>query len=139
MQWNRLRCVHFFVQLLRAGIPITLLSVWAVGYVAWDQLRTAGRRGSLVLPSVIGLVVFFVMMFAVVYPFDDNVVLNPRYLLPAAAPIAACLGMRSAPCSLPRARGTCCMCYLCWLFGLWASWWCSSESVAKFPLQAGLG
>ncbi|HEX4354147.1 MAG TPA: hypothetical protein VHZ95_14560, partial [Polyangiales bacterium] len=40
-----------------------------------------------------------------VYPFDDNVVLNPRYLLPATTPMSACLGIALAQVPLaPRAK-----------------------------------
>jgi hypothetical protein len=46
------------------------------------------------------------MLFALVYPFDSSVVLNPRYLLPAAAPMSACLGIALADIPVaPRLKG----------------------------------
>jgi 4-amino-4-deoxy-L-arabinose transferase-like glycosyltransferase len=87
------RCLDLFRQLLRVGLGITVLAVLAVWRTVWNYLRTSGRTGSLVLPTNIVLVVFFVMFFAFVFPFDDNAVLNPRYLLPTAAPVCACLAL----------------------------------------------
>jgi hypothetical protein len=101
-----MRCVHHFVRLVWVGLAISLASILSVGYVAWLNIRTKGRRGSLGLPIAIGLNVFFVMLFALVYPFDDNVVLNPRYLLPAAAPMSACLGMALANIKLDETKKT---------------------------------
>jgi hypothetical protein len=102
--WVSLRCIDLFVKLAWVGLIVTFGTVLAVGYVLWNQIRRNGRYGSLALPAVIGLVVFFVMLFAVVYPFDDNVVLNPRYLLPATTPMAACLGIALAEVELDRAK-----------------------------------
>jgi hypothetical protein len=100
------RCVQLFVKLLWVGIPITLGAVLAVGYVGRSQIRTRGGRGSMVLPLVSGLVVFFVMLFALVYPYDDNAVLNPRYLLPASTPITACMAIALAEVRLDRSKRT---------------------------------
>jgi Dolichyl-phosphate-mannose-protein mannosyltransferase len=102
-EWHvTLRCIQLFVKLAWVGVVLSLESVIAVGYILWLQLRSKGRVGSLALPVSIGLVSFFVMLFALVYPFDDNVVLNPRYLLPAATPMSACLGIALA--ELPVSR-----------------------------------
>jgi hypothetical protein len=56
-------------------------------------LRSAGARGSLALPVLSVLVIAFVMLFALVYPFDWGTVLNPRYVLPATTLMSACLGI----------------------------------------------
>jgi hypothetical protein len=90
------RCVDLARWLLRIGLFISLVSAWAVVHTAWSNIRSNGRNGSLVLPVGIGLVVFFVMLFALVFPFEDYAVLNPRYLLPAATPMAACLAIALA-------------------------------------------
>ena len=89
MTWH---CVKFFVQLLRIGIPITIVSTGAVVYMAWTNITTRGRRGTLALPIVISLVVGFLLMFALVYPMDNHVVLNPRYLLPVVTPMKYSVG-----------------------------------------------
>jgi hypothetical protein len=100
--WVTLRCIDLFSKLAWVGLVVSAISTIAVGHVLWNHLRTAGRRGSLALPVTTVLVVFFVMLFALVYPFDDNVVLNPRYLLPIATPMAACLGISLAEINLAR-------------------------------------
>ncbi|MEO8180609.1 MAG: hypothetical protein ABI895_17375, partial [Deltaproteobacteria bacterium] len=87
------RCVRMYSALLRAGLFLTALSVIAVFYTGWIQLRSWGARGSLALPISVGLGTLFVLLFALVYPYDHMAVLNPRYLLPQAAPMSACLGL----------------------------------------------
>lgn len=96
------RCIDLFVKLAWVGVVLSVESILAVGYVTWTHLRSKGRTGSLALPVLIGLVTFFVMLFALVYPFDDNVVLNPRYLLPAATPMSMCLGVALAELPVTR-------------------------------------
>lgn len=103
MSWQ---CIGLFVKLAWVGLVLSVESMIAVGYVTWTHVRSKGRAGSLALPVVIGLVTFFVMLFALVYPFDDNVVLNPRYLLPAATPMSACLGIALAELPVSVSRRT---------------------------------
>jgi hypothetical protein len=87
------RCVRLFSHLVEVGFFITLSSLVAIGYVLCTHLRTDGRLGSLALPTVVILAVAFSSSFALVYPFDNAAVLNPRYLVPDSTPIAACLGI----------------------------------------------
>jgi ABC-type Na+ efflux pump permease subunit len=87
------RCVRLFVELFWVGVVLTLATVIALLHTAVSHFRSGGRRGSLVLPVASILVVSFVMMFALVYPLDNNAVLNPRYLLPIATPMTACFGL----------------------------------------------
>ncbi|MEY4581756.1 MAG: hypothetical protein RL701_6459 [Pseudomonadota bacterium] len=94
--WVTWRCIHLFSKLAWVGLVLSIESTAAVIYVLWTHLRSRGEKGSLALPVAIGLVTFFVLLFALVYPFDSSVVLNPRYLLPAAAPMSACLGIALA-------------------------------------------
>jgi hypothetical protein len=99
------RCVDHFSKLAWLGLVLSCGAVLAVFAVAWVNLRSGGREGSLVLPLASALVVFFVFSFALTYPFDGNAVLNPRYLLSAAAPMSACVGLalaRLRPGSLVR-------------------------------------
>ncbi len=86
------RCVGVLAWLVRVGLWLSFASVIGVSYTAISHVRTACRRGSLVVPATIVLGIFFVMLFAVKFPFDGAAVVNPRYLLPQAAPISVCLG-----------------------------------------------
>jgi len=104
--WVSWRCIHLFVKLAWVGLALSIEAIWAVGYVTWLAVHSKGRRGTLALPVAIGLVTFFVMLFALAYPFDDNVVLNPRYLLPAATPMSACLGFALAKVELSAWKRT---------------------------------
>lgn len=90
------RCLRVYVALVRVGLLLTLASVLALLDTARRSLRTRGRDGSLVLPMAVALLVLFLMAFAVVYPLDDSAVVNPRYLLSAATPLCACLGLALA-------------------------------------------
>jgi hypothetical protein len=105
--WNlSYRCVDVFVRLVYVGLWLSLASVLGILYTAISHVRTAYSRGSLVVPATIVLGVFFVMLFALTYPFDGTAVLNPRYLLPQAAPISFCLGLGLARLQeLTRRRG----------------------------------
>lgn len=87
------RCVELFRELLFTGFVLTLAALAALGRVLLDHRRTQGRLGSLALPVVVILGVWFSSSFALVYPYDSLAVLNPRYLLPETAPLAACLGI----------------------------------------------
>ncbi|HWO12841.1 MAG TPA: hypothetical protein VNN80_25255 [Polyangiaceae bacterium] len=92
-QWAvTLRCVAHFRKMLVVGLGIT--SAVVIGWAAtlWLYLRT-GRRGSLVLPLSCALGAFFIMLFALTYPFDGSAVLNPRYLMPISTPLIACFGL----------------------------------------------
>jgi hypothetical protein len=90
------RCVSHLSKMAWLGLLLSCGTVLSVLAVARASLRSGGREGSLVLPLASALVVFFVFMFALVYPFDSMAVLNPRYLLAAATPMAACLGLALA-------------------------------------------
>jgi 4-amino-4-deoxy-L-arabinose transferase-like glycosyltransferase len=94
-----MRCVELHKHLVWIGLPVSLLASIAVIVALWRFVRSSGAEGSLVLPTAIALNVFFVMLFALVFPLDNAVVTNPRYLLPAAAPMCACLAWLLA--SLP--------------------------------------
>src|SRR5262249_7072119 len=91
-----MRCVRVFSALTRIGALISLASIVAVAHTAWNHVRTKSREGSLAIPVSAVLGVLFVMLFALVYPFDEFAVLNPRYLLPVATPMTACFGMTLA-------------------------------------------
>jgi hypothetical protein len=90
------RCVDRFATLLHVGVWVTLGSLVALFYTAWRSVRTGLREGSLVLPMAAVLCTLFSMSFALVYPFDSDAVINPRYLLSQALPMAACLGFALA-------------------------------------------
>lgn len=87
------RCVDLFSHLVEVGLVLTAGSLAALWLVVGMHLRGDGRRGSLVIPMVIVLGVAFSSFFALVYPYDNAAVLNPRYLLPESGWIAACLGI----------------------------------------------
>jgi hypothetical protein len=101
-RWVSWRCVRLLVALFWVGAALTLATLIAVLYTAVAHVRSQGRRGSLVLPIASLLVVGFIMSFALVYPFDNNAVLNPRYLLPIATPLCACFGVGLA--AVPKDR-----------------------------------
>jgi hypothetical protein len=86
------RCVRIYTKLVYVGLWLSLAAFLGVIYTAWIHFRTGFCAGSLVLPTVTLLGIFFVMMFALVYPYDWAAALNPRYLLPEATPISACFG-----------------------------------------------
>jgi len=86
-------CIRLFRVLARIGVCLTLLSLGALAFLVWTTWRSDGRLGSLALPATISLSVLFVMLFALTYPYDNSAVLNPRYLMPIATPMAACLGI----------------------------------------------
>lgn len=95
--WNvSLHCITLFQALLLLGFVLTPIALYASWFVLRRSVLTDGLSGSLALPVASGLVAFFVMLFALVFPYDDNAVLNPRYLLPAATPMSACLGIMLA-------------------------------------------
>jgi len=100
--WMTLRCVRVWALLLKIGLGLTLAAFLSTLYTGWRNLRTGGSEGSLVLPIVIALGGFFVMLFALTFPFDGDAVLNARYFLPLSTPIAACLGFGLA--RLERSR-----------------------------------
>jgi hypothetical protein len=87
------RCVDVFRGLLLTGFVLTLAALASLAHVLANHFRTQGRLGSLALPVVVILGVWFSSSFALVYPFDYAAVLNPRYLLPETTLMAACLGM----------------------------------------------
>jgi hypothetical protein len=89
--WMSLRCVHVWAALLKIGLWITLVAFMSTLYTAWRNLRSGGSEGSLALPVVIALGGFFVMVFALTFPYDGDAVLNARYFLPLSTPMAACL------------------------------------------------
>ena len=90
------RCVSVYQKLFWAGAAMTVMAVLAVGHTLKNHLKTWGRQGSLVLPSIIVLGILFPGLFALAYPYDHAAVLNPRYFLPVSMPMAACLGIALA-------------------------------------------
>ena len=90
--WMTLRCVRVWALLLKIGLFLTLMAFGSTIYTGWRNLRTRGGEGSLVLPIVIALGGFFVMLFALSFPYDGDAVLNARYFLPLTTPMAACFG-----------------------------------------------
>ena len=87
------RCLRLFSALACVGCLISLFAVFAVLRTAWSHIQSDGQDGSLALPVAISLAVFFLSLFALVYPYDEAAVLNPRYLLPGSTAISACVGM----------------------------------------------
>lgn len=87
------RCLQLFSALLSIGCLITLAAAFTVLHTAWRHVRSGGHEGSLALPVAIVLSLFFSSLFALVYPYDEYAVLNPRYLLPGSTAISACLGL----------------------------------------------
>jgi hypothetical protein len=95
--WNvTKRCSRWMASLLHVGVWLTLAAVVALGWCGWQQLRSFGVRGSLVLSAAPALCTLSFMWFALAYPWDNNAVLNPRYLLSQAMPMSACLGLALA-------------------------------------------
>jgi hypothetical protein len=86
------RCIAVFAKLLHVGVWITLASALAVLYTALVSIRSRFREGSLVLPLLVLLSIVSGIWFALVFPYDNMAVLNPRYLLPAVTPMCACAG-----------------------------------------------
>jgi hypothetical protein len=97
-----LRCVSALATTVKVGLWITVAALLGTILAASRYRRTDGGEGSLALPAVIGLGGFFVMLFGLVYPYDWDAVLNPRYLLPISTPMSACLGFGLA--RLERAK-----------------------------------
>ncbi len=87
------RCIQLFSWLAKIGLGITVVTVACVLRTASNHLRSAARKGSLALPLVAFLVVFFTSLFTLAYPVDGMVSTNARYLLPASTPMAACLAI----------------------------------------------
>jgi hypothetical protein len=88
-----MRCVGVYVKLFWLGILLSIMAVVAFGHTLRNHIKTCGRKGSLVLPTLIVLGTLFPGLFAIAYPYDHAAVLNPRYLLPISVPMAACLGL----------------------------------------------
>jgi len=98
------RCIDNFSRLAWAGLPLSFFAAFGTLSSAWHGLRRCGA--TLVMPTLTLLGLFFVMLFALKYPLDDNAVLNPRYFMPIVAPMALCLGIwldRLRPRSWQRA------------------------------------
>jgi len=87
------RCIDLFSKLAWIGLFISIAASFAVVRTGWMHVRAKHHQGSLVLSAAPMLVVLFVFLFALKYPFDEIAVLNPKYLLSATAPMAACFGM----------------------------------------------
>jgi len=103
--WNMSgRCVQLHRMTLLVGLFLTLAALSAMVRTLVSHVRSAGVRGSLVLPALSVLVVAFVMLFALVYPFDWGTVLNPRYVLPATTLMSACLGIALGQCETTERR-----------------------------------
>jgi hypothetical protein len=98
------RCMQLFSWLAKIGLFTSVIAVGCVLRTAWNHLRSAGRKGSLALPLVIILVVFFTALFTLSYPVDGMVSTNPRYLLPASTPMAACLAIGLSEIERPLLR-----------------------------------
>jgi hypothetical protein len=92
-QWAvTLRCVEHFRKMLVVGLGITGAVVIGWASALWLYMRTQ-TRGSSALPLTCALGAFFIMLFALTYPFDNQAVLNPRYLMPISTPLIACFGL----------------------------------------------
>jgi hypothetical protein len=100
-----LRCVSIFAKLVHVGVWITAASTFAVFFTGWLAFRSRFRLGSLGLPLLVILSVFSGMTFALLYPFDNIAVLNPRYLLPGVTPMCACAAVGLARLESTRRRG----------------------------------
>ncbi len=93
-QWSvTMRCVRHFSRLAYVGLGVSAAAAFAVWQAARTHWRTRYREGSFVLPLSVALVVGFLFLFSLKYPFDNSAVLNPRYLMPATTPMAACFGL----------------------------------------------
>jgi Dolichyl-phosphate-mannose-protein mannosyltransferase len=98
------RCIHLLSALAYLGLFITVVTLWCLFRSAWNHWRSAGQRGSLALPIVAVLGFAFTTLFTLAYPIDGMAATNPRYLLPIATPMAACLGIGLAEIQHPRVR-----------------------------------
>ena len=95
--WNVYdRCSNWMASMLHIGIWVSAASIAALLWSAWQNLRSYGLRGSLVLSGAPLLCTFSFMWFALAYPWDNIAVLNPRYLLAQVVPMSACLGFALA-------------------------------------------
>ena len=100
------RCVQVMSIVARMGLLTTVFAVSGVFRTLANYLRNAGHKGSLTLPLIAMLVVFFTGMFTLTYPVDGMVSTNARYLLPASLPIAACLAIGLSEVERPWLRRT---------------------------------
>jgi len=98
------RCLAFYSALARVGLFTTVVTIGCVFRTLWTHLRSAGKKGSLVLPLLAMMVVFFAALFTLFYPIDGMVSTNTRYLLSSAAPMAACLGIALGEIERPLVR-----------------------------------
>jgi hypothetical protein len=95
--WDVTRaCVRQSRALVWLGLPLSIAAALSWFYMVVAFVREKGKAGSLVLPVASGLALLFVMSFALVYPLDENAVLKHNYMLAAAAPLVACLGLAIA-------------------------------------------
>lgn len=88
-----LRCVDWLAAMVHVGVWITGAAVLALLWCWRRYLGTRGAAGSLALVLVPILVTASAMWFALAYPYDDSVPLNPRYLLSQVMPMSACLAL----------------------------------------------
>ncbi|HYQ44985.1 MAG TPA: hypothetical protein VER11_23525 [Polyangiaceae bacterium] len=98
------RCLEFYSALARIGVFTTVVTIGCVFSTLWRHLRSRGAQGSLVLPLLAVLVVFFAAMFTLIYPIDGMVSTNTRYILSSAAPMSACLGIGLSEIERPLLR-----------------------------------
>jgi hypothetical protein len=100
------RCITLLSTVARIGLFTTIVTVSGVYRTLSNYVRNAGNRGSMVLPVIATLVVFFTGMFTLTYPVDGMVSTNARYLLPISTPMAACLALGLSEIERPWLRRT---------------------------------
>lgn len=100
------RCMRRFSRTTKLGAALSAGAILALAVCALRSVTSRGKRGTLVLPVLATLVLLFVMLFAVVHPADYAAVLKPAYMLAAATPITACLGIALAEAEVSARRVT---------------------------------
>lgn len=98
------RCMRLLSWVAHIGVFVTVIAVGCLFRTLWNHLLSAGKKGSLALPLLAIFVVFFTALFTLTYPVDGMVSTNPRYLLPASLPIAACLALGLSDIERPWLR-----------------------------------
>jgi hypothetical protein len=98
------RCIRVLSWMAHIGLFTTVIMLGCLFRTFCNSLRSVGQKGSFVLPLIAFLVVFFTSMFTLAYPVDGMVTTNPRYLLPASIPIAACLAIGLSEIEQPVIR-----------------------------------
>jgi hypothetical protein len=87
------RCEEVSRQLVHVGLALTLIAVAVCVWLLREAVRTAGARGSLVLPLLGAATVLLLALFGAQYPFDHHPIIKASYALHLAAPLCACVGL----------------------------------------------